>query len=115
MRSRFLRISFVLLTALAAACSSITEADTPDMSLDLDSARARWAATHPSNYSFELTTSTAMMPPQGPYQIEVRNAQVVSVGGAGVRPDLYMNSAQTVDSLYVRMTNARANGELAEA
>jgi hypothetical protein len=98
-----------LTTLLIIGCASSTAPRTNDVAF----AYARWSGFHPSSYSFDLSTRSAMLSSPGADHITVANGQMVSVlDPSGTRIQFV---AFTIDTLWARIRAAQQNGTLNSA
>jgi hypothetical protein len=97
---------------LLAACSSATDA-TPvaDASLDFESARIRWAASHPSSYGFDFIAYTAMLPSADFHHVEVAGGRVTTVRSQSTGVLVGNSVGFTIDDLWARLITAKSQGE----
>jgi hypothetical protein len=102
-------VLFSAVIALLGACSSVTEPIVP--TLDFDAAQARWASSHPSSYSFDYISYSAMLPTQGFFRVDVTNGSVVRVMSYSTGAFVATTAGFTIDDLWARIKQAKSAGE----
>jgi hypothetical protein len=107
--ARSTRILLCTAIALLGACSSATEPVVP--TLDFDAAEARWATSHPSSYSFDYISYSAMLPTQGFFRVDVTNGSVVRVMSYSTGAFVATTAGFTIDDLWARIKQAKSAGE----
>lgn len=109
---RSTRVLLGVVLGLLWACSSATDAtNIADPTLDFDSAQIRWTTSHPSTYSFEVITYTAMLPSSGFYHVEVTDNRVATVRSDSTGALVAASFGFTVDELWARLNWARGQGD----
>jgi hypothetical protein len=106
-----LRTLFAAMTLLVA-CSSSTAPDlVADPTLGFDTARARWTATRPADYTFEFDAQGAWFPSPGYYHATVVGGRLVDLRLAATGAPADLVNGFTIDQLWDRLAAAKSTGE----
>ena len=97
--------TFVVSAAVLASCSATTEPVITDVNL----ARTRWLANHPTSYRFELAMATSWTPKGEYFRVEVQDGVVASVRDESGH--LVASHAPTLDEIWSELLGAKDRGE----